>query len=376
MSFEMPQPVRVDFAHFASVATTATSTRQFLTVGGGALALSLLWNEAVAIWRFVKGEAERIDWIGPIGRAVAFGVLLGGYAALVSNIMLVINSLGTFDTATGRAEALFLKRVLAFQKAVDSSTTTFGFFANLTFDSVRVALTQFITWLSYLFTLALVYVLKHLQAFTLATIINYGPVLLGFASLGGFFGNLALSWFWALVEVSFWGVTMNILLVTFDKVPITVADGASTPLFWTEITVNLVYAIAVASVPAITSSLIKGHSIASLGTKASAGVLIAGGVAAAALRSAPSRGQAAYGAAKDLGTGAAGLASGVAAVARGTAGQRSASAENRFMSAARGAVMAPSGGSGAGGSGRGGGGAANARARHFAIKSAQQRKGG
>jgi hypothetical protein len=375
MPTEMPAPPAFNLADLATAATTASSARTFLAVGGGVLLLSLLWHLALEVWRTVAGQQEKINYLTPIGRALVFAFLLGSYATIVTKILLVINSLGTLDGATGRAETLFLKRVLAFQKTVDASTTTFGFFSNLTFDSMRVALTQFLTWISYLFTLALVYVLKHLQAFTLAAIINYGPVLLGFASLGGFFGNLALSWFWALVETACWGVTMNILLMTFDKVPITVADGAaSTPLFWTEITVNIVFAVAIASVPALTSSLIKGGSMASLGSKAAGGVLIAGGITAAAIRSAPARGQAAFSAAKDLAGKASGGAANVAALARGISGRRSAGAQNGFMAAAQRAAMG--GGGSPGGGGLGGGGAANARARHFAIKSASQRKGG
>lgn len=277
----------IDYGELARAAASSTSARVFLQVGGGVLLLSLLLNVGLEIWKTSTGLQDKADYFGSIARVAIFGAILSAYPSIVTNIAYTINSLGTFDTASAGVEDLFLKRAFAFQEYIQKSTvedsgTGFSIFD---INKFRLGMLQFVTWLSFLFSLAIVYVLKHLQTFMLAVTINYGPLLIGAASVGGIFGNLALAWFWAFVELACWGVTMNILLQTLSTVPIELTNGV--PEMWTEITVNVVYAICLLSVPAITSSLIRGLPMASIGQK---GTMLA----AAAITMATAKSSAAY----------------------------------------------------------------------------------
>ncbi|MEL6196029.1 MAG: hypothetical protein AAFQ77_03135 [Myxococcota bacterium] len=121
--------------------------------------------------------------------------------------------------------------------------------------------------------MAAIFTLKHLQAFMLALLLNLGPIMIGFAMLGRFFRIFVVSWFWILVEVSFWGVAMNVALQSFASVaPNNIADdGTLNTSIMSELIINAVYFSTAVSIPVVAAMFVRGQSGSALGQKAIAG---------------------------------------------------------------------------------------------------------
>ncbi|MFC1609856.1 hypothetical protein ACFL6C_02770 [Myxococcota bacterium] len=246
---------RLDFAELAHHAVSATSARGFLKVGGGILVVSLLLGVGRQIYKMLRSEQP--DFVEPIVRVVFFGFLLAFYGSVVTNIMFVVASFGSMNGAASHAELTFLQRFAVFERYLAERSGDDNFFGGFSVEGLRIGLLQVVTFLSFWFTMAAIYVVKHVQTWTLAVVINFGPIMIGFGSLGGMFNVLAVSWFWALVEVSAWGVTMSVLLETLAGVP--AAMPGEVPQMGRELMVNIVYAVSVLAVPMITSWLIRSH---------------------------------------------------------------------------------------------------------------------
>ena len=123
-------------------------------------------------------------------------------------------------------------------------------------------------------------ILQILQVFVLAVVIYFGKFLLAFAAIDKSFGRLAWNWFWALVDVTAWGVTVHMLLLTISN-PLVgsmllsidygpIASSLGVPLVWVqEIVVSIVHIILLVLVPSITGALIAGSQMNSLALSAS-----------------------------------------------------------------------------------------------------------
>lgn len=265
----------LDFATMAAKALTEPTTRSFLHVGGGCVALGLVLGTAKEIYEQLTGGSP--NFITPIARAVVFTALLASYSAVSSGIVGTVSLFGSVSTATGQVERAFYARFLAFEQHEAKASSDDSFLSGLSATSLKLSLTQFLVKLSYAFTFSVVYVLKHIQSFMLSVAIAYGPILLGFAAISTFFNVLALSWFWALVEISAWGITMQILLGVMGRTNVAVVNGS--PQLFQEMVQNVVYASLLLAVPAITSMMIRSQPASMAGQRAvsmaSAGVFLA-----------------------------------------------------------------------------------------------------
>lgn len=253
-------PNNVDILALASSDATRATIRRFLFTGGGILTLSLVFNTAKEFYSSFRGGEP--DYWTPIGRVVLFTMLLGAYSVFTSTTIGVVRSFGTFRSANVQIEKHFAERFENFALYVEKVHAASGMLGMLSPRSLEQSVVHSVVTLSFVFTRALIYVLKHLQVFLLNTVIHFGPILLGFASLGGLFAPLALAWFWALIEVTAWGVTMQILVISFANVPIITPE---VPDLWAELIINFIYAMCILSVPVITSSMIRSQPIAAIG---------------------------------------------------------------------------------------------------------------
>ncbi len=264
----------IDYVQLAKLVTRDTTARTFLTTGGGILALGLMYNLAREFLNFFMGTSERVNWAPPLARVFVFAALIFGYRQIYEVIVAMISGLGTFSSASAKAQSLFTGRMAAIQTAWNKTTGDSLLNSVFNIDALVLGLSRIVVWLSFCFTYAVVYLLKHLQAFTLAVLLNVGPVLIGLASLGGIFNAFAVSWLTALIETLFWGVTMNILLTSFALVapqvlpPTVMADGSNGPDLMRELVINIVYMMSIASVPIVTAQILRSQPGTALAARA------------------------------------------------------------------------------------------------------------
>ncbi len=348
----MELDLSIDYVKLAELVTADTTARTFLTTGGGVLLASLLFNIGREVWAFNFGSSEKINWAGPVGRVIVFALLIASYHQIYNVLVAMITGLGSFSSASAKAEGLFTARMAAIQTEWNKATGDSLMNSIFNLEALVLGLERVIVWLSFCFTYGIVYLLKHVQVFMLAVLLNVGPVLIGLASLGGVFNAFAISWLTATIETLFWGVTMNILLASFAMVapavvPASVgADGNTSPDLMRELVINMVYALSIASVPIITAQILRSQPGTALAARATGALTsmqsaVVGGAASLV---------------------AAGAASGASSM-QGAFSQMM----SRFGSGGR---------SGDGDSAAKGGDAAAARRKHFAIKDAEDKGGG
>ena len=99
-----------------------------------------------------------------------------------------------------------------------------------------------------------VWSLKCLQTFILAVIVVYGPIALSFSFMGGIFSGLGTGWFMALVEISAWSFTLDIL--NFILTPM-VRAPTDEYLLTDELGLGFVMITVLHAVPKVTAMLVR-----------------------------------------------------------------------------------------------------------------------
>ncbi|RYF51505.1 MAG: hypothetical protein EOO38_03030, partial [Cytophagaceae bacterium] len=162
---------------------------------------------------------------------------------------------GDTGSGHGNMEDVFAGRAYAFEKWRAQQEGSFFSAASLS-----VWAGEFCVWLLYIAIESWVVFLKAAQAFTLACIVLWGPLLLGLSSIHPSLWVLGLGWFWSMVEVSAWSFTMDILLIAYSKSGIQQAPESFS--VGHELTYAFVMLSLLMAVAGITSMLVRGTSAA------------------------------------------------------------------------------------------------------------------
>lgn len=333
--------IEINLVSIAKDALTSSGERKILFAGLGVLTLALMFRVGREYYRGITSP-EPPNFIRPVAAIVVFAVLLLGYPVIVKRLLQTVDLLGAFDAASAKVSTNFYQRLYAYQQRILVNSSEGGWFTSLSAENFKLGLAQFFTVCSYMFVQLVVYLLQHIQVFTLTLVVNVGPLMLGFGSFGGAMSVLVLSWFWTLVEVSAWGITMTSVLDVLGKLPPSMVKGVSDLVG--EAFFNLFYACMMISVPWITSKLVRSQA---MGDAAGAMMLTVGAIKTAA-RS-PSFSAAARSGIGTLATKTASTISSAykaASVGGGTAAPRTSSAANA------------------------------SRQKHFAIKDAERKRRG
>lgn len=270
----------LDYGELAAVVTNTTSARQFFIGGVGVLVFAIVVPMTIDTWKAVTGEIPVVPWSKHVATAAFFGLLLAGYELIFQAVTVTFQSLGTFGSASSGAEALFEARIQAVQTAFNAlesggDETTFGL--SFSVDALYLGLQRFVVVTSMYFTLAVIFCLRQMQTFMLALLLNIGPVCIGIAAIGGIFRSLLLSWFWALVEICFWGVAMNVALQSFAQIASPVGAGAEPDLMM-ELATNIVYGASLSSIPVFSAMIVRSQPATAMSSRvASAATGIAAG---------------------------------------------------------------------------------------------------
>jgi hypothetical protein len=190
------------------------ATTQALYAGGSLLATGFLYRLVVEVYRLMRGQ--RHDFIYPLLHLIGFTALLAAYQPLVRTVVQISAELGL---QLGNASALhdsFLRRMDAFS-AYSAELRGPMLVGPVTMDALAIGASQGLCTLLYLAVQVAGFVVKTTQMVTLAAIVAFGPIVLGLASLAPGLHCLGIGWFWALVEISAWAFTMDIMLYVFSS---------------------------------------------------------------------------------------------------------------------------------------------------------------
>jgi hypothetical protein len=246
----------IDFGEVAQRAMHMPGA-QFFWAGGVGLAIGLL----VCIMKDVV-FSDRPNWWAPFVRTAAWAAVLGIYSTATPAIIAFVTALGQGIHSGNTVAEVFAARYNGFSQYAFSHSGAMPFI--LTPDGFITSTMQLFTHIAYVAVLALVFCLKCGQIFLLSTIVTYGPILLGAAAMGSAFHVLAVAWFWALIEISAWSVTMGIMLHTLDLFTL---HNPSTYNSVAEMIVCGLYIFVMCLVPKVTSSLIRSESAGNLGAQ-------------------------------------------------------------------------------------------------------------
>ena len=242
----------IDLADIAERAFYAPSSRA-LFAGGALLTVGFLWRTIGELYNLLRSRPT--DFLAPFVHLIGFCALFAAYRPITSGIVHYISQLGVDLGGGTLVHETFARRLAAFEQYSARSQTEAGFGGMLTRAGVANMVMTGATYAMYIAVQALAFIIKTTQLFTLATIIAFGPILLGFASVAPFFYCLGIGWFWALVEVSAWSFTMDVLLFVFDQM------GRDIPqdfIFVQEMVVCAVVLFGLSSIAYITSMLVRG----------------------------------------------------------------------------------------------------------------------
>jgi uncharacterized membrane protein YgcG len=242
-----------DFAKVAEDALKLPSV-DILIAGGITIAIGGFYQ----LWKQHRSETK--DYLQPFLYTGFWALVFGSYVAIATGLIWLVTSLGE-SLHTGNAVAeVFSRRYHAFEQYAFAHEGHMPFI--FTTDGFVTSFMALLTHISYVAVLCIVFALKAVQLFLLGTIVTWGPLLLGSAALGPFFHVLAVAWFWSLVEVCGWSVTMAFLLRMLDKFSLDVPNTYNSV---GEIAVCFVIVVLMVSVPKVTSTLIRGESAGNLG---------------------------------------------------------------------------------------------------------------
>jgi hypothetical protein len=350
----------VPVVDFEQLAKAAMDTGGW--TGFGAVTLGFFIRVLVALCQREKGQP--FDYRTPMMFAIFWLVVGVSYATLCASIIKFVTSIGLVAHSGDAVTEVFARRYagfLAHQKLQDTSWVP----QMLTATGWKVASLELLVHISYVLVLAAVLIIKAAQVEVLQVIVCIGPILLGLASIAPFFHVLAVSWFWALFEVSMWSVTIGVVLHGLDTFTRALPDRFS----WiAEVLVSLMSVALIWGVTKYTAMLVRGESAGSLGrdmaqTAYGAARLTAGGSNAAGKVMGPFGGSAVG----NLGLGLA--TKGMAAFGRATGGLlfQSGMQANPHFDAGGGASSESADGGGGGGGGAGKSARRKQQEKHFAV---------
>jgi hypothetical protein len=233
----------LDLAQFADEARKMMGYKMFYA-GFGIIGLGLVGKQVANLLRVMINKEA--DFITPMVVAVGFLALLASYKIFVMTTIATVSKLGLAAGWDDNIVTTFVTRAATFDRWRHEH------------GSMKSAIMEFTVGVLYILVEAWVVFMRAAQTFVLAVIITYGPLLLGLASLGGLFVPLGIGWFMALVEISAWSVTMDILLLAYAKVTRvpTVEELSLVDEFkFSACMLGLLFVI-----PAITSWLVRGSS--------------------------------------------------------------------------------------------------------------------
>lgn len=243
------------------------------------VALLLEWRKAL--------RGERPDWSGPILRLICFTALLAFYAGISKHLIALVSSFGSLQgiEVADQGKSIFAARAEAFSNATARLAEEDLTFAQMAAASFVESLLHVLTWSSYTFAAAIVQCLKVVQKVMLSTLLTFGPIMIGFASIPGLTSRYLAAWFLAVIEVTAWGLTGNIFLKMMNEgFRGTSIDPDLTPNLAEHVVFNIVYALSFTLIPVVTATILRGGSAAGIaqGALSFAQGLAAGGAGALA----------------------------------------------------------------------------------------------
>lgn len=223
--------------------------------GGGLLAFGFLWRVIQEKVGFIRGVKDP-DYLGHVLTLIGCIALLSVYEPVVRGITSIVSQLGRGLSTDVDLSGAFAARAQAFgQTLLDGPSASF--MSSMSPLGFIHAVLQTLTAILYGLVSWAVFALRCFQTFLLGVIIAYGPICIGFAFLGGIFGHLALAWFWALVEVSAWGLTLDVLNFVFTPLA---QDVPKHFYLITELGLCLTLLLLIRAVPQTTSMLLRNQS--------------------------------------------------------------------------------------------------------------------
>ena len=223
-------------------------------VGSGLLLLlGFLWRIHKEKWAFVRGETDRPDYVRHMLALAGYTALLAAYQPVTRACMHIVSHLAQGFTSgedLGPALLARAKAVTTFWDHVERP-----FFMSL--EVIFFGTLWFCAQLCLVVSGWAVWSLKTLQTFILAVIVVYGPVALSFSFLGGLFANFGNAWFLALIEISAWSFTFDIL--SFILTPM-VQHKTHDIMLFNELGLCVVLLVLIRSVPKVTAMLVRGAS--------------------------------------------------------------------------------------------------------------------
>jgi hypothetical protein len=248
---------KVDFEQFARLAMDTDGSRVLWT-GVGAVTLGFFIRLAISAYHKERGKP--FDYLTPIAFAVFWLVVGLGYAAISNTIIQFVTSLGLLQNSGDALTEVFARRYAGFMAHQAMHDTSLP--QMLTATGWKVASMELLVHLCWVATLCAIFFVKGAQVFVLQTIVMFGPILLGLASIGPFFHVLAVSWFWALFEVSAWSISIGVVLHSLDTFTRMLPDQFS---WMSEVMISLFAVVMVWGVTKFTAMLVRGESGGNLG---------------------------------------------------------------------------------------------------------------
>lgn len=255
----------VDLANVAERAMSMASATAMWS-GAGVVGLGFLVRVLGEAIKSSTEEGYTPRYLKEILIMVGFVAVMASYKPVVLGTVGVVSRLGSGMGNVSSLEKTFSNRMAKFGAYInhqDLQNEKAGWTERLQFnlDGIVTRIFQLATMFLYIGVQCVMFIIKAIQIFALAAIITYGPILIGASSLGGIFASLGIAWFWALVEVSAWSFTIDILLHVFANFGSSVPEHFS---YVQEIIIAMtLMALLVATIP-LTGSLIRGQGTAAL----------------------------------------------------------------------------------------------------------------
>lgn len=254
--------------NLAEVADRAMSTSSAAALWGGIGIVGLGFVVRV-LSEFIKtamDDGYAPQYLRQVVIMVGFVALMAAYKPVVLGTVRIVSHLGSDMGPSASFEKTFATRMSKFNAYVNRLNEDSSFRANFSPEGITTRVFQVVTMLLYIGAQCIMFIIKAIQIFALAAIIAYGPVLIGVSTLGGIFASLGIAWFWALVEVSAWSFTVDVLLHVIDSFGRDIPEVFS--YVQEMILAMTLMALLVATIP-LTGALVRGHGASGLAQSAS-----------------------------------------------------------------------------------------------------------
>ena len=130
-----------------------------------------------------------------------------------------------------------------------------GVLSTLLFQLMRL-----VTEASFMFAAIALTFLKLLQGAMMKVLFSVGPIMIAFSSWPGVTSRYLSAWLAALIETSAWGLVAKAFIAFMVSNTATSGGDVADPNFFTYMGLNVLYAASLLSVPAITSSILRGSA--------------------------------------------------------------------------------------------------------------------